>query len=40
MIYALDKSLDLKPGASKKQLLDAMKGHTLAQGQLIGTYQR
>jgi Raf kinase inhibitor-like YbhB/YbcL family protein len=39
-IYALDKSLDLKPGASKKQLLDAMKGHILAQGQLIGTYQR
>jgi len=39
-IYALDKSLDLKPGVSKKQLLDAMKGHILAQGQLIGTYQR
>lgn len=39
-IYALDKSLDLKPKASKKQLLDAMKGHVLAQGQLIGTYQR
>ncbi len=39
-IYALDRSLDLKPGASKKQLLDAMKGHILAQGQLIGTYQR
>lgn len=40
MIYALDKSLDLNPGASKKQLIDAMKGHILAQGQLIGTYQR
>jgi hypothetical protein len=39
-IYALDKSLDLKPGTSKKQLLDAMKGHILAQGQLVGTYQR
>ena len=39
-IYALDESLDLKPRASKKQLLDAMKGHILAQGQLIGTYQR
>ena len=39
-IYALDKPLDLKPGVSKKQLLDAMKGHILAQGQLIGTYQR
>jgi len=39
-VYALDKPLDLKPGASKKQLLDAMKGHILAQGQLLGTYQR
>ena len=39
-LYALDKPLDSKPGASKKQLLDAMKGHILAQGQLIGTYQR
>ena len=39
-IYALDKSLDLKPAASKKQLLNAIKGHILAQGQLIGTYQR
>jgi Raf kinase inhibitor-like YbhB/YbcL family protein len=38
-IYALDKSLDLKSGASKKQLLDAMQGHILAQSQLIGTYQ-
>jgi len=39
-VYALDKPLDLKPGASKKQLLDAMKGHILAQGELMGTYQR
>jgi len=39
-IYALDKSLDLKSGASKKELLSAMKGHILAQGQLTGLYQR
>lgn len=39
-LYALDKPLDLKAGASKQQLLDAMKGHILAQSQLIGTYQR
>jgi len=38
-IYALDKPLDSKAGASKKQVLDAMKGHILAQGQLTGTYQ-
>ncbi len=39
-IYALDTVLDLKPGASKNDLLEAMKGHILAQGQLIGIYQR
>jgi len=38
--YALDAELDLKPGATKQQLLRAMEGHILAQGQLIGTYQR
>jgi Raf kinase inhibitor-like YbhB/YbcL family protein len=39
-VYALDQPLNLKAGASKKQVIDAMRGHTLAQGQLIGTYQR
>ena len=39
-LYALDEMLGAKPGASKKQVLDAMKGRILAQGQLAGTYQR
>jgi len=39
-IYALDTALDLKPGATKTDLLKAMDGHVLAQGQLMGTYQR
>jgi len=39
-LYALDQALDLKAGASKKQVLDAMPGHILGQGQLTGTYQR
>ena len=39
-IYALDQPLDLKAGAAKKQVLDAIQGHILAQGQLTGTYQR
>ena len=39
-LYVLDQPLDLKAGASKKQVLDAMEGHILAQGQLTGTYQR
>lgn len=39
-LHALDQPLDLEGGASKKQLLSAMEGHILAQGQLTGTYQR
>jgi len=39
-LYALDGSLELEAGASKKQVLDAMEGIIIAQGQLIGTYQR
>jgi Raf kinase inhibitor-like YbhB/YbcL family protein len=39
-IYALDKELDSKPGISKKELLKAMEGHILAEGQLMGRYKR
>jgi Raf kinase inhibitor-like YbhB/YbcL family protein len=39
-LYALDTTLDLPAGTSKAQLVDAMKGHTLAEGQLMGTYKR
>ena len=39
-LYALDTMLDLKPGVTKKDLLKAMEGHVLAEGQLMGTYQR
>jgi hypothetical protein len=39
-LYALDTMLDLKPGLTKKDLLKAMEGHVLAEGQLMGTYQR
>lgn len=39
-LYALDAELPLKPGATKDQLLKAMEGHILAQGQLMGTYSR
>ncbi|MDH7602220.1 MAG: YbhB/YbcL family Raf kinase inhibitor-like protein [Armatimonadota bacterium] len=38
--YALDKMLDLKPGITKRQLEDAMKGHILAQGHIMGRYGR
>ena len=39
-LYALDSGLDLEAGASKSDLLQAMEGHILAQGQLMGRYQR
>jgi Raf kinase inhibitor-like YbhB/YbcL family protein len=39
-LYALDKKLDLQPGATKQQLLDAMKGHVLGEGEIVGTYER
>jgi Raf kinase inhibitor-like YbhB/YbcL family protein len=39
-IYALDTTLDLEPGATKKQVLEAISGHVLAEGQLMGTYVR
>ena len=40
ILYALDQALNLKAGVSKKQVLDAMQRHILAQGQLTGKYQR
>jgi hypothetical protein len=39
-LYALDRTLDLKPGATKKEVEQAMKGHVLAQAELIGKYGR
>ncbi len=39
-IYALDAMLDLKPGATKKELLKAMEGHILAEGVLMGKFSR
>ena len=39
-IYVLDTKLDLPAGARKSQLLKAMDGHILAQGQLVGKYKR
>jgi Raf kinase inhibitor-like YbhB/YbcL family protein len=39
-LYALDRILDLHAGCRKADVLRAMKGHVLAQGELIGTYHR
>lgn len=39
-IYALDAQVELSAGAGKRELLKAMEGHILGQGQLIGKYKR
>ena len=39
-VYALDVVLALKEGATKAEVLRAMEGHVLAQGQLMGKYKR
>ncbi len=38
-VYALDTAIG-KPGITKADLLAAMKGHVVAEGELIGTYQK
>jgi Raf kinase inhibitor-like YbhB/YbcL family protein len=39
-VYALDAPTTLAAGASRDQLLAALRGHVIAQGELIGTYRR
>ena len=39
-LFALDVTLNLKPRATKAQVLDASKGHVLAQAQLMGRFGR
>jgi Raf kinase inhibitor-like YbhB/YbcL family protein len=37
-LFALDTKLDLRPGARRAELDAAMRGHTLAQGELMARY--
>lgn len=39
-LYALDEELNLKAGASHRQLQEAMRGHVLMQAEMTGTYAR
>lgn len=39
-LYALDTTLSLSAGASKKDIETAMQGHILAQAELMGLYSR
>lgn len=39
-VFALNAMLDLKPGANRHDVDAAMKGHVIAQGQLMGRYSK
>jgi Raf kinase inhibitor-like YbhB/YbcL family protein len=39
-LFALDTTLDLPDGFNRHALLEAMRGHVLASGELIGTFQQ
>ncbi|KQP23619.1 PEBP family protein [Pseudorhodoferax sp. Leaf267] len=39
-VFALDTMLQVPPGADRDQLLAAMRGHVVAQGELVGTFQQ
>jgi Raf kinase inhibitor-like YbhB/YbcL family protein len=39
-LYALDQMLQLKEGASKREVEKAMQGHIIAQTQLMGRYEK
>lgn len=39
-VFAIDADLDLEPGLNKASLLEAIDGHVLATGMLMGHYER
>jgi Raf kinase inhibitor-like YbhB/YbcL family protein len=39
-VFALDREVTIRGGATAGQLRSAMEGHVLAEGHLMGTYQR
>jgi Raf kinase inhibitor-like YbhB/YbcL family protein len=39
-VFALDTMLKLPSGYNRQALLDAMKGHVIAKGEIVGMYQR
>ena len=39
-VYALDADLDLKPNLTRAELLAAMKGHIIGQGEIVPMYGR
>ncbi len=39
-VYALDTAIELPAGATRRDLEDAIQGHVIAQGELMGTFAR
>jgi Raf kinase inhibitor-like YbhB/YbcL family protein len=39
-LYALDTELDLKPGASRERVMQAIRDHIIEKAELMGTYAR
>jgi hypothetical protein len=39
-VYALDQALGLEPGLTRRQLLRAMEGHIIGQGDIVPVYER
>jgi Raf kinase inhibitor-like YbhB/YbcL family protein len=39
-VYALDRKLELKSGARKQEVVEAMRGHILSTGELIAIFKR
>ena len=39
-LYALDRVLEFKQPPTRKDLLEAIKGHVIAKAELMGTYQK
>jgi Raf kinase inhibitor-like YbhB/YbcL family protein len=39
-VFALDRPLGLKPGADRDAVVAAMRGHVLAEGELVGVFRK
>jgi Raf kinase inhibitor-like YbhB/YbcL family protein len=40
VVYALDAALGLKPGLTRQELLEAIKGHVVGEGEIVPVYER
>jgi hypothetical protein len=40
VVYALDAELNLPPGLTRAEVLEAIEGHVIGQGDLVPIYER